>query len=458
MVKNTTKTKSVEEEKEELLHALEAKVAELTTLHQIAQTATESLELEQVLNNCLDKVIQLMAVETAAILLTEEQKGGVSTVAHGGVSTKFLDKLKELPTSNSLTSRLTLSGMPVVVENTAKYPQLADALVREEGLQSIAAVPLRSSGKVIGTLIAASHDLHSFSSRDIHLLNTIGEGLGPALKNAELYEALRGKTRQLDEQNQELLRQQRKLLEKTKEAKAASQLKSEFLANMSHELRTPLNVIIGFSELMLDQVPGPVNKNQRQCLEDILSSGRHLLGLIDQVLDLAKIESGKTELKLTEVALTEVIESLKTAMLPILTPRKQSLNIRVEEGLPPVYADEAKLRQVFFNLLSNSSRFTPEGGKIEIEAVRNGTSCRVSVVDNGIGIEKENQVRIFEPFCQLDNASPKEGGGTGLGLAVVKQIVEKHGGRIWVESEYGNGSRFTFTLPLFSREVKGDET
>jgi signal transduction histidine kinase len=453
MVKNITETKSVKKEKEELLHALETKVTEFTILHQIAQTATESLELDQVLNNCLDKVIQLMAVETAAILLTNEQKGEVSTVARGGVSTKFLDKLRELPISNSITGRLTLSGMPVVVENTAKYPQLADALVREEGLQSIAAVPLRSSGKVIGTLIVASHDLHSFSSRDIHLLNTIGEGLGPALKNAELYEVLREKTRQLDKQNKELLRQQRQLLEKTKEVEAASRLKSEFLANMSHELRTPLNVIIGFSELMLDQVPGPVNNKQRQCLEDILSSGRHLLGLIDQVLDLSKIESGKTELKLAEVALTEVIESLKNTMMPILTPKKQSLNIRVEEGLPPVHADKAKLRQVFFNLLSNSSRFTPEGGKIEIEAVRNGTSCQVSVVDNGIGIKKEDQARIFEPFCQLDSTPTKGSSGTGLGLVVVKQIVEKHGGRIWVESEYGKGSRFIFTLPLSSGEI-----
>jgi signal transduction histidine kinase len=454
MVKNITKTKSIEEEKEELLYALETKVTEITILHQIAQTATESLELDQVLNNCLDKVIQLMAVETAAILLANEQKGEVSTIARGGVSTKFLDKLKELPNSNSLTGRLTLSGMPVVVENTAKYPQLTDTLVREEGLKSIAAVPLRSSGKVIGTLIVASHDVHSFSSRDIHLLNTIGEGLGPALKNAELYETLRGKTRQLDEQNQELLRQQEKLLEKTEEAEAASRLKSEFLANMSHELRTPLNVIIGFSELMLDQVPGPVNKKQRQCLEDIMSSGRHLLGLIDQVLDLSKVESGRTELKLAEVALAEVIESLKNTMMPILTPRKQSLNIRVEEGLPPVYADEAKLMQVFFNLLSNSSRFTPEGGKIEIEAIRNGTRCQISVVDNGIGIKQEDQARLFEPFCQLDSTSTKGGSGTGLGLVVVKQIVEKHGGRIWVESEYGKGSRFIFTLPLSLGEMK----
>jgi signal transduction histidine kinase len=449
-----SKTKSLEAEKEELLHALETKVKEFTILHQIAQTATEALELDQVINNALDKVMQLMAVETAAIILTNEQKGEVSAASRGGVSTRFLEKLKELPGSSSNTGRLILSGMPFVVENTSKYPQLANGLVREEGLKSIAAVPLRSSGKVIGTLIIASHDLHSFSSGDIHLLNTIGEGLGPALKNVELYEVLREKNRQLDEQNQELLRGQRRLLEKTREVEQASRLKSEFLANMSHELRTPLNVIIGFSELMLDEVPGPTNKKQRQCLEDILNSGRHLLGLIDQVLDLSKIESGRTELKLAEVALPEVIESLQNTMLPILKPRRQSLKIRVEEGLPTVYADKAKLRQVFFNLLSNSSRFTPEGGKIEIEAVMNGTRCQVSVIDNGIGIKKEDQARIFEPFCQLDSTSTRGGSGTGLGLAVVKKIVEKHGGRIWVESEQGKGSRFTFTLPLFLKGGK----
>jgi signal transduction histidine kinase len=398
-----------------------------------------------------------MAVESGAIVLANEQKGEVSAVARGGVSTRFLKKLKKLPASHSITSRLILSGMPVVIEDTAKYPQLADSLVREEGLQSIAAVPLRSSGRVIGTLIIASRDLHSFNSGEIHLLNTIGEGLGPALKNAELYEALREKNRQLDEQNRELRSRQRKLVEKTREVEQASRLKSEFLANMSHELRTPLNVIIGFSELMLDQVPGPVNKKQRQCLEDVLNSGRHLLGLIDQVLDLSKIESGRTELKLAEVALPEVIESLKNTMLPILKPRRQSLNIRLEEGLPPVYADKAKLRQVFFNLLSNSSRFTPEGGRIEIEAVANGTHCQVSVIDNGIGIKKEDQARIFEPFCQLDNAPTRGGSGTGLGLVVVKQIVEKHGGQVWLESEYGKGSRFSFTIPLFSEEVKSHE-
>ena len=243
-------------------------------------------------------------------------------------------------------------------------------------------------------------------------------------------------------------RMEQELVEKTAQAEAASQYKSEFLAHMSHELRTPLNVIIGFSELMLDGVPGKVNEEQKQCLSDVLTSSQHLLSVINEVLDLAKIESGEVELKLSNIRLTGVIQSLRNEMMPILTAKKQSLEVNVEEGLPMVRADRNRVRQVLLNLLSNASKFTPESGKLKVEAVRENNWCRISVVDNGIGIKKDDQERIFEQFSQLDSNLTKEEGGTGLGLAIVKQIIEKHGGRIWVESEYGNGSRFTFTLPL----------
>ena len=252
----------------------------------------------------------------------------------------------------------------------------------------------------------------------------------------------------LQEKNRHLVKQQQELMEKTKELEAASEAKSEFLAHMSHELRTPLNVIIGFSELMLDGVPGKINKKQRQCLDDVLSSSKHLLDLINDVLDLSKVESGKIKLRQIDITMTDVLEGLKRTMTPILLPRKQSLVIKVERGLPPVHADKGKIRQVILNLLSNATRFTPDGGKLKIEAIRKDHSCQVSVVDNGIGIKKEDQERIFEPFSQLDNPLTGEKGGTGLGLALTKQIIEKHGGQIWVESEYGKGSRFIFTLPL----------
>jgi len=259
---------------------------------------------------------------------------------------------------------------------------------------------------------------------------------------------LREKNEQLDAQNEELVIRQQELIEKTMEVERVNQLKSEFLANMSHELRTPLNVIIGFSQLMTDEVPGKINEEQRQSLNDILDSSQHLLNLINEVLDLSKIESGKMELKLENIALTKVIESLTRAMMPILTPKRQSLDIEIEEGFLPVYADKAKLGQVFLNLVDNSSKFTPDEGRLKIEAVREGDWCRVSVIDNGVGIKKKDQERIFEPFCRLDNPLVKERIGTGLGLALVKQIVERYGGRIWIESEYGKGSRFTFTVPL----------
>ena len=275
------------------------------------------------------------------------------------------------------------------------------------------------------------------------------------IERKRMDDELQQKNEQLDAQNEELqslnkelLTQQQELIDKTTEVEEANQLKSEFLANMSHELRTPLNVIIGFSELLSDQVPGKINKEQRQCLSDIMGSSQHLLNLINEVLDLSKIESGRIRLRLADIDLTEVAESLARTMMPILAPRKQSLDIEIEEGLPPVHADKAKVRQVLLNLLSNSTKFTPDGGKLKIEAVREDNRCQVSVIDNGIGIKKEDQERIFEPFSQLNNPLIQKKEGAGLGLMIAKQIVEKHGGQIWVESEYGKGSRFTFTLPL----------
>jgi len=249
-----------------------------------------------------------------------------------------------------------------------------------------------------------------------------------------------------------LQRSNKLLFEANEELSRATQAKSEFLANISHELRTPLSVIIGFSELMIDKVTGEINDKQRQCLSDILDSTQHMLNLINDVLDLSKIESGKVELKLENIALSKVIQSLTRTMMPILTPRQQSLDVEIEDDLPPVHADKAKVKQVFFNLLSNATWFSPDGGNLKIEAVRKGDWCQVSVIDNGIGINKEDQEQIFEPFCQLDNPLTREKNGTGLGLTLVKQIIERHGGRIWVKSDYGKGSRFIFTLPLATND------
>jgi PAS domain S-box-containing protein len=254
---------------------------------------------------------------------------------------------------------------------------------------------------------------------------------------------------------QEIQRKNEQLEAQNEELEKASRAKSDFLARMSHELRTPLNVVMGFAELMLDQVPGEINEEQRQCLDDILTSSRHLLGLINEVLDLTKVESGKVELKLKNIALSEVVESVTSAMTAVISQRKQSLDVRLDGGLPLLKVDEDRLRQVFFNLLSNASKFTPDRGKLKIEASRKDGWCQVSVSDNGIGIKEEDLKQIFEPFYQAEDSMTRESRGTGLGLTLVKEIVEMHGGQILVKSKYGKGSSFIFTLPLVAAEVTG---
>jgi len=264
----------------------------------------------------------------------------------------------------------------------------------------------------------------------------------------EKSELLEIKNKELQVQSRELMIQEQALIEKTRELEVASKAKSEFLAHMSHELRTPLNVIIGFSELMLDGAVGSLNEEHKQCLNDILGSGQNLLSLINDILDLSKIEAGKMELKIKNITLQNILGTLRNEMMPIISRRKQNLEVVIEDELPPVRADRDKIRQVLINLLSNSIKFTPDGGHLRVEVFKENGWCRVSVIDNGIGIKKKDQKIIFKPFSQLDGSLPRESGGTGLGLAIAKQIIERHGGRIWVNSEYGKGSQFHFTLPL----------
>jgi len=253
---------------------------------------------------------------------------------------------------------------------------------------------------------------------------------------------------QLREKNEKLKTQQQELIEKSQELERTSQAKSEFLANMSHELRTPLNTVIGFSQLLADGIPGETNEEQGQCLNDILSSGEHLLNLINDVLDLSKVEAGKIELKLESLNLADIIDDVAQTVKPMLEDNRHRLEFSLEEELPQVRADEGKLKQIFLNLMSNAIKFTAPGGMLGIEVSRDGDWCQVSVVDDGIGIKKEDQERIFEPFTQVDFLPGKKREGTGLGLALTKQFVEMCGGKIWVESEYGKGSKFTFTIPL----------
>jgi signal transduction histidine kinase len=266
----------------------------------------------------------------------------------------------------------------------------------------------------------------NFPAETVELLRTFGTQSALAIQNARLFHEIADKSRQLE---------------------AASQHKSEFLANMSHELRTPLNAIIGFSEVLAQGMFGEINEKQTEYLQDILESGRHLLSLINDILDLSKIEAGRMDLELSEFDLPQAIQNALTLVRERALRRGIALHHAIDDRVAAIRSDERKVKQVLLNLLSNAIKFTPEGGRIEVRAASTDGMVEVSVTDTGVGIAPEDQDAVFEEFRQVGTAD-KKAEGTGLGLALSRKFVELHGGRIWVTSQVGVGSTFTFTLPV----------
>jgi signal transduction histidine kinase len=299
------------------------------------------------------------------------------------------------------------------------------ALVRS-GYRALLAVPLVRENRLLGGLTILRKATGEFAPEVIELLQTFATQSALAIQNARLFREIEDKSRQLE---------------------VASQHKSEFLANMSHELRTPLNAIIGFSEVLSERMFGELNEKQEEYLRDIYASGQHLLSLINDILDLSKIEAGRMELELSDFDLPMTIDNALMLVRERATRRGIELRRAVDEGLGQIQADERKLRQVLLNLLSNAIKFTPEGGRIDVQARPVDRSIEVSVTDTGVGIAPEDQEAVFEEFRQVGTADKKVE-GTGLGLTLCRKFVELHGGKIWVKSQVGAGSTFTFTIPV----------
>jgi signal transduction histidine kinase len=262
-----------------------------------------------------------------------------------------------------------------------------------------------------------------------------------------LQASVQGLEQKVEERTGELQQVLAELSRKGRQLEVASQHKSEFLANMSHELRTPLNAIIGFSQVLRQRLFGPINEKQEEYLDDILSSGNHLLSLINDVLDLSKVEAGQVELEVASLSLREALERGLVMVREPATKHGVRLSLELAPGVDLVEGDERRLRQVIFNLLSNAVKFTPEGGEVVVATSSRDHEVLISVTDTGPGIPLEDHERIFEEFQQTD-VGVRQREGTGLGLALSKRLVELHGGSIWVESEPGHGSRFVFTLPV----------
>ncbi|HYJ98158.1 MAG TPA: ATP-binding protein, partial [Burkholderiaceae bacterium] len=324
------------------------------------------------------------------------------------------------------------------VEHGPDVPPYVQRSALPTQTRAVIFAPLVWEDRGIGTVFVGRREARAFSEKEIEMLRTFADQAVIAIQNARLFTEIQHKSRQLE---------------------AANRHKSEFLANMSHELRTPLNAIIGFSEVLTEQMFGEVNDKQMEYLLDIHSSGQHLLSLINDVLDLSKIEAGKMELDLSCFDLGLLLEHSATLVRERAQRHGLALELDVGEGLTEWVADARKVKQVAVNLLSNAVKFTPNGGRVCVRARqlngvdgRSGTWAEVSVTDTGVGIAPEDQALVFEEFRQASGNVLRKAEGTGLGLALVKRFVELHGGTVSLESEPGHGSTFRFTLP--QHEVK----
>jgi signal transduction histidine kinase len=287
-------------------------------------------------------------------------------------------------------------------------------------------------GDVIGTIAVAGREPGLYSEREIELLKTFADQGVIAIENVRLFTELQASNQELELKGRQL--------------EATSQHKSEFLANMSHELRTPLNAIIGFSEVLSERMFGDLNEKQEEYLKDIYASGQHLLSLINDILDLSKIEAGRMELELADFDLPQAIDNALILVRERAGRRGITLEHSVDERLGEIRGDERKVKQVLLNLLSNALKFTPEGGRVEVRAGMVDGMAEVSVTDTGVGIAPEDHEAVFQEFRQVGTAE-KKAEGTGLGLTLCRKFIELHGGKIWVTSQVGVGSTFTFTMP-----------
>jgi signal transduction histidine kinase len=419
-------------ELDERTHELTRSVGELKALGEVGQTVSSTLDLETVLTRIVSHAVQLSGTDGGAIYEYDEQSEEFLLRATDHMEEELINALRANPPriGDGVVGRAAATRQPVevpnILEERAYAPRMRQMLERY-GFRASLAVPLLREDRIIGGLVVRRKSMGEFRPEVVELLKTFATQSVLAIQNARLFREIEAKSRQIE---------------------AANRHKSEFLANMSHELRTPLNAIIGFSEVLGERLFGELNEKQAEYTEDILSSGRHLLSLINEILDLSKVEAGRMELELTTFDLPLAIDNARTFVRERATRHGITVEVKVDERLGEFVGDERKIKQILLNLLSNAVKFTPEGGRIGINARQSNRAVEISVTDTGIGISAEDQPRIFEEFRQVGIDYEHKSEGTGLGLTLAKKFVELHGGKIWVESEVGKGSKFTFTLPI----------
>jgi PAS domain S-box-containing protein len=425
-IQNTRLLKELQERSSELARSVE----EMKVLREIGQAVNSTLDLQTVLTTIIAHAVQLSGAAGGAIYEYDEGSQGFILRTTYGMDEELVAALQENPVrlGEGAVGRAAIAREPIELPDieAAAYDPRLRSLMEKSGFQAILNVPLLQEDRIVGGLAVYRKAPGEYSRETVDLLRTFADQSVLAIENARLFREIEEKGRQLE---------------------IASKHKSQFLANMSHELRTPLNAILGYTELILDGIYGEVPDKIRDVLKRLENSGRHLLGLINDVLDISKIEAGPLTLALAEYSMKEVVQAAVTVVDSLAAEKHLELKVSVPPDLPRARGDERRLTQVLLNLAGNAIKFT-ETGEVRVEVTASDGVFLVSVADTGPGIAEADQQKIFEQFQQAETFTAGKKGGTGLGLAIAKHIIELHGGRIWVESSPGQGSTFRFTLPI----------
>ena len=408
--------------------ALTRSVEELRALGEVGQAVSSSLDIESVLTSIVAHAAQLSRADAGTIYEFDEAAGEFVPRANVGIGDELVETLRQshLRLGESVIGQAAAARAAVQIPDLDDEPDYPLPFIREAGYRALLAVPLLREDRVVGALVVRRKIPGTFPTPTVDLLQTFATQSVIAIQNARLFREIADKSRQLE---------------------VASRHKSEFLASMSHELRTPLNAIIGFNEMILGQVYGDVPSELKEPLTDMQNSGKHLLRLINHVLDLAKIEAGRMDLAVADYSVTDTVERVRTSLRSLAADKGLELVVTVPEDLPLARGDAGRLTQCLMNLTGNALKFTREG-RVEIAVERQDDLLLYRVSDTGIGIPADKVETVFAEFRQGDATIASEFGGTGLGLAITKKFVEMHGGRIGVDSQLGKGSTFWFAIPL----------
>ena len=410
-------------------------VHELEALGEVGRAVSSTLDLKIVLKTIVDRAVELSGTDAGSIYYYRQEHDRLELGETTGFAEEVAARFRNLDISATGTGvgEAITRRHPLQIADFHELPSnpLRDAAI-EAGLRAALVVPLLGAEGPLGALTLQRRQPGEFPPAAVSLMQAFADQSAIALENARLFVEIAQKSRELE---------------------SASQHKSQFVANMSHELRTPLAAILGYAELMQEGFYEPQGPKSLGALTRIRSNGKHLLGLINTILDIAKIESGQFNLNVGEYALENVVETVRAATEALAQTKKLGLKTEVAKRLPIGIGDEQRLTQVLLNLVGNAIKFT-DAGEVCITATTSNGHFAISVTDTGPGIPQEHQERIFEQFHQVDSSNTKAKGGTGLGLAITKQIVEMHGGRIWVESIPGKGATFQMELPIHAENRK----